>query len=98
MSGPHRKKSVPAPPPLRTIGDIRAALRSSHRFSDDQASFETDLQRALEASSEADLSAVASVIVDYRGRIRLCQDPDFDAAVQEGIDLAGRLKRETNER
>lgn len=59
MSGPQAKKPVPAP--LRTIGDIRAALRSGHRFSDDQASFAADLQRALEASSETDLSAVASV-------------------------------------
>ncbi|MDQ1045894.1 hypothetical protein [Streptomyces sp. V4I2] len=57
-------------------------------------SFEGDLQLALEASSETDFKAVAAVIVDYRGRIRLYQDPDFDTAVQEGIDLAARLKQE----
>ncbi len=34
------------------------------------------------------------MIVDYRGRIRLYQAPDFDIAVQEGIDLTMRLKRE----
>jgi hypothetical protein len=60
----------------------------------DRESFERDLQRALEASSGTDPNAVAAVIVDYRGRIRLCQDPDFDIAVQEGIDLAARLKQE----
>ncbi|MFG2159171.1 hypothetical protein [Streptomyces olivaceus] len=37
---------------------------------------------------------MATVIVDYRGRIRLHQDPDFDVSVQEGIDLTMRLKRE----
>ncbi|MFF4058185.1 hypothetical protein ACFYZ8_00780 [Streptomyces sp. NPDC001668] len=98
MSGPSAKTPAPVPLPLLTIGDIRSALGSGHGFSEDQASFEADLQRALEVSSETDLSAVASVIVDYRGRIRLCQDPDFDIAVQEGIDLAGRLKREPDER
>lgn len=32
--------------------------------------------------------------MEYRGRVRLYQDPDFDTAVQEGIDLTMRLKRE----
>ena len=40
----------------------------------------------------------AAVIVDYRGRIRLYQDPDFDISVQEGIDLAARLKQEVQDR
>ncbi|MFE1431192.1 hypothetical protein ACFW5G_02210 [Streptomyces griseoaurantiacus] len=79
---------------MRTIGDIRAALRSGHGFTGDRESFEADMQRALEASSETDLEAVAAVIVDYRGRIRLYQDRDMDTAVQEGIELAVRLKQE----
>jgi hypothetical protein len=79
---------------LRTIGDIRAALRSGHGFPGDRESFEADMHRALEASSETDLKGVAAVIVDYRGRIRLYQDPAFDVAVQEGVDLVARLKRE----
>jgi hypothetical protein len=83
---------------LRTVGDIRAALRSGHGFPGDRESFEADMQRALEASSETDLKAVAAVIVDYRGRIRLYQDPEFDIAVQEGIDLAARLKQEAQGR
>ncbi|MBQ1097003.1 hypothetical protein KBY55_13075 [Streptomyces sp. b94] len=94
VSAQHSETSVPAPLPLKTIGDIRAALLAGHGFPGDREAFETDLQRALEASSETDLKAVAAVIVDYRGRIRLYQDPDFDIAVQEGIDLATRLKRE----
>ncbi|MGC8920725.1 DUF6247 family protein [Streptomyces griseoaurantiacus] len=87
----------PASLPLRTIGDIRAALRSGHGFPGDREAFEADMQRALEASSETDLKAVAAVIVDYRGRIRLYQDPDFDTAVQEGIELAARLKQEAGD-
>jgi hypothetical protein len=94
VSAQHAETGVPASLPLKTIGDIRAALRSGHGFPGDRESFEADLQRALEASTETDLEAVASVIVDYRGRIRLYQDPDFDIALQEGIDLTARLKRE----
>ncbi|MFE6623219.1 DUF6247 family protein [Streptomyces sp. NPDC057740] len=94
MSAQHAETPGPTWLPLKTIGDIRAALRSGHGFPGDRESFEADLQRALEASSETDLNAVATVIVDYRGRIRLYQDPDFDIAVQEGIDLAARLKQE----
>ncbi|MEU5096151.1 DUF6247 family protein [Streptomyces sp. NPDC020996] len=94
MSAQHSEPPVSASLPLRTIGDIRAALRSGHGFPGDRESFEADLQRALEASSETDLNAVAAVIVDYRGRIRLYQDPDFDIAVQEGVDFTARLKRE----
>ncbi|MGW2296199.1 hypothetical protein [Streptomyces violaceorubidus] len=30
--------------------------------------------------------------MDYRGRVRLHQDPEFDVALQEGIDLTMRLK------
>ncbi|GAA3823293.1 DUF6247 family protein [Streptomyces phyllanthi] len=93
MSAQYAETPGPRALPLKTIGDIRAALRSGHGFPGDRESFEADLQRALEASSETDLSAVAAVIVDYRGRARLYQDPDFDIAVQEGIDLAGLLKR-----
>ncbi|MGW1555027.1 DUF6247 family protein [Streptomyces sp. NPDC002144] len=87
-----------AAPPLETIGDLRAALRSGHGFPGDRESFEEDLQRALDASSETDLTAVAAVIVDYRGRIRLHQDPDFDIAVLEGTDLAAQLKQEAQGR
>ncbi|UUU22440.1 hypothetical protein [Streptomyces sp. DSM 40750] len=93
MSAQHTETPVPALLPLRTIGDIRAALRSGRGFPGDQESFEADLQHALESSSETDLNAVAAVMVDYRGRIRLYQDPDFDIAVQEGNDLTARLKQ-----
>lgn len=80
---------------LEDLGD--ATLRSKHGFPGDRESFEADLQRALEASSDTNLNAVAAVIVDYRGRVHLYQDPDFEIA-EEGVDLAARLKRETQGR
>ncbi|MFC9469033.1 hypothetical protein [Streptomyces coelicoflavus] len=80
-------------PPVHAIGDLRGALRAGHGFPGDLNAFEADLRHALESSS-TDLTTLASVIVDYRGRIRLHEDPDFDTAVQEGIDLSMRVKRE----
>lgn len=68
VSAQYAETGVPAPLPLRTIGDIRAALLAGHGFPGDKSAFETDLQRALEASSETDLTAVAAVIVDYKPR------------------------------
>ncbi|MFG3211819.1 hypothetical protein [Streptomyces tendae] len=82
-----------SPLPLRAVEDVRAALTAGLGFPGDKESFENDVQRALEGPSEAELAAVATVVVDYRGRIRLCQDPDFETAVQEGIDLTMRAKR-----
>ena len=98
VSAQHEETPVPTPLSLRTIGDIRAALRSGHGFPGDRESFEADLQHALETSTETDLNAIAAGIVDYRGRIRLYPDAEFDIAVQEGIDLTARLKRENRDR
>ncbi|MFG2291841.1 DUF6247 family protein [Streptomyces sp. NPDC048603] len=82
----------PSPLPLRTLGDIRAALRDGHGFPGDRDNFEAALTRALEASDETDLQAVAEVIVDYRGRIRLRSDPAFEAALAEGLELTRTMK------
>ncbi|MDN3024939.1 DUF6247 family protein [Streptomyces sp. S.PB5] len=83
-----------SPLPLRTIGDIRAALREGRGFPGDREDFEADLTRALEASTETDLTAVAAVIVDYRGRIRVYSDPGFDDALQEGLALIAKIKKD----
>ncbi|ANS65506.1 hypothetical protein SLINC_3282 [Streptomyces lincolnensis] len=97
MGSQHSEPPVPASLPLRTIGDIRAALRSGHCFPGDRESFEADLHHALETATEADLNGIATVIVDYRGRIRLYEDPTFDIAVLEGINLVGGLKQEAQD-
>ena len=83
---------------MEIVGGLRDALLEGRGFPGDREAFEVDLQHAreasLKASPETDLDAVAAVVVDYRGRIRLYADPEFDIAVQEGIELAARLKRE----
>ena len=79
--------------PLRTVADIRAALREGRGFPGDREDFEADLARALEEATETDLGAVAAVIVDYRGRIRLYSDPGFEDALQEGLDIAAKIKK-----
>ncbi|KND40357.1 DUF6247 family protein [Streptomyces acidiscabies] len=79
--------------PLRTVAEIRAALREGRGFPGDREDFEADLARALEDASETELDAVAAVIVDYRGRIRLYSDPGFEDALQEGLDIAAKIKK-----
>ncbi|MEU3897988.1 hypothetical protein [Streptomyces sp. NPDC045251] len=86
-----------SPCQLQTVGDVRAALLAGRGFPGDKAAFEADLQRAREATSGTDLTAVTTVILDFRGRIRLRQAPGFDQAVQEGIDLTMQLKREARD-
>ncbi|MFD4525325.1 DUF6247 family protein [Streptomyces sp. NPDC058470] len=99
MSAQHAETPSAHHPSLRlkTIGDIRAALREGRGFPGDKEAFEADLARALEASTEADLTAVAAVIVDYRGRIRLYSDPEFDDALQEGLALIAEIKKGNQE-
>jgi hypothetical protein len=94
MSTPHETSARGALPPLRTLGDVRAALRAGHGFPGDREDFEKDLERALEASSETDLRAVAEVITDYRGRIRLHSDPEYEIGMQEAEEALARVKRE----
>lgn len=93
MSSQHETPTRGALPPLRTLGDVRATLRTGHGAPGDLATFEQDLQRALEASSEADLTAVAAVIRDYRGRILPAADPEHNLAMQEAEEELDLLKR-----
>ncbi|MHC5905371.1 DUF6247 family protein [Streptomyces sp. S6] len=93
MSAQYVESSHPGFPPLKTVADIRAALREGRGFPGDKEDFEVDLARALDASTAADLGKVAEVIVDYRGRIRLYSDPGFDGALQEGLEIAAKIKK-----
>ncbi|MGK9459448.1 hypothetical protein ACSLFT_05295 [Streptomyces sp. G6] len=89
---------IGAPPfHLQTVDDVRAALLAGQGFPGDKEAFEADLQRARGATSGTDLSAVTDVIVDFRGRIRLRQDPGFAQAVREGIALTMQLKRKAGD-
>ncbi|WP_030859287.1 DUF6247 family protein [Streptomyces sp. NRRL S-37] len=80
-------------PPLRTVADIRAALREGRGFPGDKEDFEADLARALDASTATDLHQVAEVIKTYAGSIRAYSDPEFDDALQEGLDLIAEIKK-----
>ncbi|MEX3107128.1 MULTISPECIES: DUF6247 family protein [unclassified Streptomyces] len=80
--------------PLRTVSEIRAALREGRGFPGDREDFEADLARALDASTAADLGRVAEVIRTYAGSIRAYSDPEFDEALQEGLEIIAEIKRE----
>ncbi|QES52311.1 hypothetical protein DEJ50_10010 [Streptomyces venezuelae] len=84
-------------PQLRTLGDVRAALRAGYGLPGDKEDFERDLDRALERASETDFQAVAAVIIDYRGRIRLHSDPEYDLALQEAEQELLRLRNESGD-
>jgi hypothetical protein len=79
------------------VADIRAALRDGRGFPDDAESFEADLARALDTSTATDLHQVADVIKTYAGSIRAFSDPEFDEALQEGLDLIAEIKKGSQE-
>ncbi|MCX4401103.1 ATP-binding protein [Streptomyces sp. NBC_01764] len=96
MSAQHAETPHPGPPHLRTVADIRAALRDGQGFPGDAESFEADLARALDTATATDLHQVADVIKTYAGSIRAFSDPGFDDAVQqEGLDLIAEIKKAT---
>ncbi|MCX5391008.1 DUF6247 family protein [Streptomyces sp. NBC_00094] len=93
MSAQHAEPAYPTAPRLKTVGDIRAALRQGRGFPGDAESFEADLARALDASTPTDLHRVADVLNEYAGSIAAYSDPEFDAAVEEGLDLISEIKK-----
>ncbi|MCZ4509354.1 hypothetical protein O3Q52_14335 [Streptomyces sp. ActVer] len=93
MSAQHAETSHASLPPLRTVADIRSALRDGRGFPQDAESFEADLAHALDTSTAADLHQVAEVIKAYAGSIRAFSDPEFEDALQEGIDLIAQIKK-----
>lgn len=95
MSAQRAETPHPGPPHLRTVADIRAALRDGRGFPGDAESFEADLARALDTATATDLHRVADVIMTYVDSIRAFSDPGFDDAVQEGLDLIAEIKKAT---
>lgn len=95
MSAQHAETPRPGPPHLRTVADIRAALRDGRGFPDDAERFEAGFARALDTATASDLHQVADVIKTYAGSIRAFSDPGFDDAVQEGLDLIAEIKKAT---
>ncbi|MEV6332572.1 hypothetical protein [Streptomyces sp. NPDC051909] len=93
MSAQHAEATHPVPPPPKTVADIRAALRQGRGFPGDAESFEADLARALDASTPADLHRGSQVLNECAGSIAAFSDPEFDAAVEEGLDLIAEIKK-----
>ncbi len=95
MSAQHAQTTHTSPSQLRTVAEIRAALRDGRGFPGDAESFEADLVRALDTATATatDLHQVADVIKTYAGSIRAFSDPEFDDALQEGLDLIAEIKK-----
>ncbi|MFD7814132.1 hypothetical protein ACFV6E_14430 [Streptomyces sp. NPDC059785] len=93
MSAQHAETPHGSLPNLRTVADIRAALRDGRGFPGDSESFEADLARALDSSTATDLHLVADVIKTYAGSIRAYSDPEFEDAVHEGLDVIAEIKK-----
>ncbi|OKK02924.1 hypothetical protein AMK26_23350 [Streptomyces sp. CB03234] len=72
-------------PPLRTVGEIRAALTLGYGFPGNADEFEAALAREINHADPADFSAVVAVIEEFRGRVAARQDPLFDQAVSAAV-------------
>ncbi|WP_267242996.1 DUF6247 family protein [Streptomyces sp. PR69] len=75
----------PQLPPMRTIGELRAALTMGYGFPGDADDFEAELARALNHADPADLSGIVRLVEEFRGRITARQDPGFDSAVAAAV-------------
>ncbi|GGZ95495.1 hypothetical protein ACFOOM_13570 [Streptomyces echinoruber] len=95
MSEQPLQPEAPAePPPMRTLGEVRAALAAGLGFPGDLARLEAELAATLDRVDYTDLHEVSELIAAYRGHVLTRCDPDFDASLAEGVELARSLKRE----
>lgn len=73
-------------PPMRTIGELRAALTMGYGFPGDADDFEAELAREINHADPADLSNVVRLVEEFRGRRVIArQDPAFDPAVAAAV-------------
>lgn len=72
-------------PPMRTIGELRAALTMGYGFPGDADDFEAELAREINHADPADLSGVVRLVEEFRGRVAARQDPGFDSAVAAAV-------------
>ncbi|MEU5091874.1 hypothetical protein [Streptomyces sp. NPDC021356] len=76
---------APQLPPMRTIGELRAALTMGHGFPGDADDFEAEPAREINLADPADLSGVVRLAEEFRSRIIARQDPVFDSAVAAAV-------------
>lgn len=72
-------------PPMRTIGELRAALTMGYGFPGDADDFESELAREINHADPADLGGIVRLVEEFRGRIITRQDPGFDTAVATAV-------------
>ncbi|MGW2540370.1 hypothetical protein ACWC5I_05715 [Kitasatospora sp. NPDC001574] len=91
-------------PPMETLPELRAALRSGHGFPGDAERLDAELAEQLlhrvpvdrldqveEVATVVDLVAVAEIAAAYRGRVLLAADPETADAVDQAVaDLLAR--------
>ncbi|MER5210033.1 hypothetical protein ABT063_05450 [Streptomyces sp. NPDC002838] len=95
MSEQPAQPEVPVePPPMRTLGEVRAALAAGLGFPGDPARLEAELAATLNRVDFTDLHEVSELIATYRGHVLTRCDPDFEASLAEGVELAMSLKRD----
>ncbi|MHB9861154.1 hypothetical protein [Streptomyces sp. YIM S03343] len=84
---------TPPLPPMSTIGELRAALRTGYGFSGDADRFEAELALAIDHADPADLSCVVRLVEEFRGRVIARQDPGFDTAVAIAVAEIRAVRR-----
>lgn len=72
-------------PPMRTIGELRAALTMGYGFPGDADDFEAELAREINHADPADLTGIVRLVEEFRGRIIARQDPGFDTAIATAV-------------
>ena len=72
-------------PPMRTIGELRAALTMGYGFPGDADDFEAELAREINHADPADLSGVVRLVEEFRGRVIARQDPAFSTSVAAAV-------------
>ncbi|MBV2153381.1 hypothetical protein [Kitasatospora sp. SUK 42] len=91
-------------PPMNTVQELRAALRTGHGFPGDAERLDAELAEQLlrrvpvdqldqvgEVGTVVDLVAVAEIVAAYRGRVLLAADREATDAVNEAVnDLLAR--------
>ncbi|MEU2853868.1 hypothetical protein [Streptomyces syringium] len=86
---PAEHKAVPEPPPMRTLRELRTALRA-HGHPGDLEQFEEEVDTA----DLDDLTTVRRITQRYRHRVLLRLDPVGSAAVARPIeDITDELRR-----
>ncbi|MFV8129280.1 hypothetical protein [Streptomyces syringium] len=86
---PAGRKAAPEPPPMRTLGELRAALRA-HGHPGDLEQFEEE----VETADLDDVRTVRRTTQRYRHRVLLRLDPVGSAAVGRSTeDVRDELRR-----